>query len=1360
MPRPNYCFAFFLQIFLFFLSGGCLQIFAQSGKESIPSNLYQPILFQTPGLEIFFIEESADRLVWLGANQGIYVFDGTFFRKIPHAKNGEFSPVDAGQINDLLLDEEKGLLWVATQAGASALNLKTETFSDYIFYRKENRGDTDGECTAIFKDRQGTLWFGAVGLGLVRYDTAFRFFPKQINSPGDFPPIFQIAQDMSADSILWLASQPTGLSCFNTTAGTYFSPHRESPDGNQLNLILTAVYPVKDKIFLGSTWRNGCTIYDAREQRFREMKVNDLRFAGVDLKFGSFRARSATTIWGFSDGGMAVIDVEREALTDFFPYRYPAASENRNQCVRPDHIWMASIGGLLFYDFRRYTVENHRFPQVTSKPGILTSILEQENGGRLWAAFLFSDFIYDYDRRSRTFNAIPRHPKNRHAAPANLLRLHDGRVLASGDGGIFELKDGKLIALDWLNEPVFSKNEEFGRLSQSSDGNLWINTRFGGFYKIDPKTGQYRDCLAGKKIRSSPAYFMDSRENFWLSGMGFSFYNPRTDSLLHFPYQPGERLTAHYPRGYEEDGEGNIWLSDIRVGGLMKVDPRHLEKGIVERFDARTGSRNNLMRSLKKDRRGRIWAVTEGGLQVFDPKTGSFQLFGEAAGFQLWSEQNPLISNFIPSYLTLLSSGEMLVGYKDGFAIFHPDSLADNRELPKPYLLSVTANEQPMTAGISFGKDSPLRLRHRQNVLEFSFSSIAFFEPKKIRYSYRLLGFDKNWTETERRFLRYTHLPPGHYTFQLRALNSDGYHAQKPLEWHFRVLPPWWATWWAYAAYLLLAAAAVRAFYYYKKRRWQMKAQLDMEHREAERLKELDSVKTRLYTNITHEFRTPLTVILGMVKQIKDNPKNWYSEGLQMIERNGKNLLRLVNQMLDLSKLEAGAMPVHLEQSDIVAFLKYILESFHSLAEEKNISLEFRSEYGEIVLHYDPDKLQEIVSNLLSNAIKFTTEGGRVSLKAGFRSPEGFGNLLLTVTDTGVGIPPEKLPYIFDRFYQADDEATRHAEGTGIGLALTKELVKLLGGKISVTSEPGKGTAFELTLPVAGPVHVSRSKSEMTDELGLKEATLTSNENAPNENAIVHPQLFRSNPILLIVEDNPDVVRYLQSFLSETYQIEVAQNGRLGIEKAIETIPDIIISDVMMPETDGFELCQTLKKDERTSHIPIILLTAKADATSRLEGLERGADAYLAKPFDKEEMLVRLRKMVELRRHLQERYRNVASLPAASETRETQLEDAFMKKTRDILESHLGDEDFGIPDLCKILGMSRAQLYRKFQALTDQPIMHYFRSLRLHKGKELLLTTNLRVSEVAFEVGFKDAAHFTRAFSEEFGASPMEMRKQ
>lgn len=513
---------------------------------------------------------------------------------------------------------------------------------------------------------------------------------------------------------------------------------------------------------------------------------------------------------------------------------------------------------------------------------------------------------------------------------------------------------------------------------------------------------------------------------------------------------------------------------------------------------------------------------------------------------------------------------------------------------------------------------------------------------------------------------------------------------------------------------------------------------------EAERLRELDHVKTRLYANITHEFRTPITVILGMAEQVRDNPQDWFREGLRMITRNGKNLLNLVNQMLDLAKLEAGSLKANMVQGDVINYLQYLTESFHSFAETKGVNLHFSSSEEVFYMDYDPEKLLQIVSNLLSNAIKFTPEGGSVDVSAMALD----NSLQVKVKDTGVGIPADKLPHIFDRFYQVEDDEQRHAGGTGIGLTLTRELVKLLNGKIDVESKPGVGTEFTVLLPIT-------REAELTSE---PQAVFPAVEPDISGDFATAATATKNLPLLLIVEDNADVVLYLKSLLANDYQLEVAANGEEGWDKALKLVPDIIISDVMMPVMDGFELCDKLKKDMRTSHIPIIMLTAKADISSKIEGLERGADAYLSKPFNKEELRVRLEKLVELRKQLQARYGSLEPLVPSEDIR-VQMEDAFMVKLHGLLETHFSEENFGVPDLCRELLMSRAQLYRKVAALTGQPAAAYIRSFRLQKAKTLLQTTTLTVSEVAFEVGFKDLGHFSRTFRKAFGQSPSDFRR-
>ncbi|NUO02632.1 MAG: helix-turn-helix domain-containing protein [Saprospiraceae bacterium] len=517
------------------------------------------------------------------------------------------------------------------------------------------------------------------------------------------------------------------------------------------------------------------------------------------------------------------------------------------------------------------------------------------------------------------------------------------------------------------------------------------------------------------------------------------------------------------------------------------------------------------------------------------------------------------------------------------------------------------------------------------------------------------------------------------------------------------------------------------------------------EKEETKRLQELDDVKTKLYANITHEFRTPLTLILGMADQMEAAPKTWLKEGAASIRRNSNHLLHLVNQMLDLSKLESGALSVHLIQSDIVFYLKYLLESFRSGAAGKKLTLQFLSNKDHFLMDYDAEKLLHIVSNLLMNALKFTPEGGKITLSV--TANEANKKLDIRVKDTGVGISAEALPYIFDRFFSDGGDAT---PGTGLGLTLTRELVKLLGGSLDVQSEQGKGAEFRVQLPVWN--NAPLEETQLFDLVPNLE-TLPGDALPPP----MHHKRLANLPLLLIVEDHQEVIHYLMSLLGKAYHIEFALNGASGLEKALTIIPDIIICDVMMPVMDGFALLENLKKDQRTSHIPVVMLTAKADVASRLSGLERGADAFIAKPFHQTELLVELKKLIGLRKVLQARYSSTEPPPPSTD-KAVQQEDAFMQKVREVLEANVSDEDFGIPQLCKALAMSRAQLYRKFDALTDLPVHQYMRNLRLRKAKTLLETTDLNVTEVALEVGFKNLSHFSRSFSEEFGVSPSSMK--
>jgi signal transduction histidine kinase/DNA-binding NarL/FixJ family response regulator len=534
---------------------------------------------------------------------------------------------------------------------------------------------------------------------------------------------------------------------------------------------------------------------------------------------------------------------------------------------------------------------------------------------------------------------------------------------------------------------------------------------------------------------------------------------------------------------------------------------------------------------------------------------------------------------------------------------------------------------------------------------------------------------------------------------------------------------------------------------------------------EADRLQELNDFKSRFFTNITHEFRTPLTVILGMAEQLQRSSYGvTSSHPTTLIKRNGESLLRLINQLLDLAKLESNTLKINYIQGDVLTYLKYIAESLHSFANAQNIMLRVESDQPNIVMDYDPERFLQIIHNLLSNAIKFTPSGGKVIMRADVQGHW----LLVSVTDSGAGIPADEVPHLFERFFQAKNQEHAKASGTGIGLSLTYELVKAKGGSISVESEVGVGSTFLVKLPVT-------NKAALSDGMALEPKLGGSFKLPPN---MTPPDLTSKDaPHILLIEDNPDVVEYLTACLENSgghqgspYRLDFAYNGKAGTETALDSVPDLIISDVMMPIKDGFEVLETLKNDERTSHIPIILLTAKADVESRLSGLRRGADAYLSKPFNQEELRVTVDNLLELRRKLQARYSKLeigkmeigkdSNFPISQFPISTppDPEDAFLQKFRSVVEANLSDTDFEMPQMERALAMSRSQIYRKVKALTGKSPSLFIRSIRMHHGRHLLLTTDLTVSEIAYKVGYSALNNFSDAFLEEFGERPMKAR--
>jgi signal transduction histidine kinase/DNA-binding response OmpR family regulator/predicted GH43/DUF377 family glycosyl hydrolase len=586
-----------------------------------------------------------------------------------------------------------------------------------------------------------------------------------------------------------------------------------------------------------------------------------------------------------------------------------------------------------------------------------------------------------------------------------------------------------------------------------------------------------------------------------------------------------------------------------------------------------------------------------------------------------------------------------------------------------------------------------------------------------------------------------------------------------------RIVPPWWKTQWALGVFALLLALTLFAVYRFQLSRIRLKSELKMKSFEAEKLRELDETKSRFFANISHEFRTPLTLIEGPLKQLKSDGSVQNAQvQYDMMLRNTERLERLVNQLLDLSRIDAGQLKLHAQCVDICQIIRGIAAAFESLAAHKGINYTVRVSRDRAMGWIDQDAVEKIVGNLLSNAFKFTPTGGTVEVRVDLtphsspspKSGEGGkgGEVIrVVVTDSGIGIPTDQVDKVFDRFYQVDSSRTREHTGSGIGLSLTKELVELHHGEITVQSEVGCGSVFSVVLPLGKeqwkPDEILESKQK---EPLTASGQLPSEDNPPISTASALDEAGNHRPLLLIVEDNTDMRVYIRGHLGAEYRVLEAANGTIGLEEAIESVPDLVISDVMMPKMDGYELCRALKNDERTSHIPIILLTAKAATENKLEGLETGADDYLLKPFEPKELQVRIKNLIDIRRRLRERFK--VSVPLKpGEIAVTSMDDAFLKKVMAAVEQHMGQEQFHTDELAREVGLSRVQLHRKLTALTSQSPGEFVRYLRLHRAMDLLTKDAATVSEIAYRVGFSDPSSFAKAFHKQFGKAPSEVSK-
>jgi signal transduction histidine kinase/DNA-binding response OmpR family regulator len=842
-------------------------------------------------------------------------------------------------------------------------------------------------------------------------------------------------------------------------------------------------------------------------------------------------------------------------------------------------------------------------------------------------------------------------------------------------------------------------------------------------------------------------------------GGGLMKYNRDTDDFSFYKNDPKDHnsLSSNSIASICEDKNGILWIG-TNGSGLNRFDKKNNQ---IKRYREKDGLPNEIINGILSDDSGNLWMSTGKGISKFNIKSESFYNFDKYDGLQ---------DNEFNAWAYFKdSSGRMYFGGINGFNSFHPDELSKNPNIPQIVITNLRILHKPVAIGYdafldrkvlekSITETKVLELAYDENILSFEIAALDFHRPQKNKYAYILEGFDKQWIYADafHRELTYTNLEPGKYILRVKGSNNDGVWNEAGVSLEINIHAPWWARWWAYLLYGFVITFIFGASTRFYLNREKLRNQLNLEHEHAIKLEEVDKMKSNFYANISHEFRTPLMLILGPLEKLATKLSDEEStKQVVRIRVNAKRLLNLINQLLDLARLEAKKLKLKASRGNIAQFVERLIKEFYSITEQRDISLKILMDKENITAYFDKEKLEKIITNVMSNAVKFTPNGGKITVRLA-ETPHR--NVEIIVRDSGIGIPAVELNKIFDRFYQVDGSHTREHEGTGIGLALVKEFVELHRGQISIDSIEGHWTEVKLCFPL-GKEHLKDEEIVETDEFieegidDIEEFTRDELEAEECENNLV------DKTIVLVVEDNHDLREYIKDDLKGIYHVEEAANGEQGLRKAEKLIPDLIVSDIMMPIMDGYELTRKLRGDEKTSHIPIILLTAKSDRESKLEGLGLGVDDYLTKPFDTQELLARIKNLIETRRLLQEKFGSGSVvLHKPEKAKLSFLDQQFLDRVMMVIDQHISEEEFSIEEFGKDVGMSRSQMHRKLKALTGKSTSLYLRTVRLAKAKQMIEQKRANISEISYQVGFSSPAYFSRCFKEEFGHSPSDVK--
>lgn len=1273
------------------------------------------------------VTQDQDGYLWIATQEGLNRYDGFEFV----VYNKKF--LDITEEKRLLLGkvfaDSKNRIWIIPETSTpELLNREKDEFEAI-------EGITAANC--IFEDSQSTIFFGTLSGQLYAWNEQLKKAELVWTDPAkEFAAISQYDQKHL------LITFKNGIALFNT-------------ENLQVNSLLetgidvgfsTAKVDHEGLIWIG-TLNSGVWTYDVKEKSGKphSKEIKGKQPTG-NMVLDIF-IDSQNRIWAATYGaGIALIDKTNADITNYqFSKQNPRSLHyNDILCIFEDYtgtLWFGSDGaGLSFYDayLEKFNFFHNQQVPENIHIDVIRAIYVDEFD-QVWLG-TSGKGLTKYDPKNNTWKTFTHNSNDPNSISSNRVMSLEG----DRNGNLWIGYQDEGLSLMNISTGKFTHYHEqssvrlpgstIWKIIRDSQNRFWLGTRNSGLIQFDPKQGvmahfvhepdQPQNCLPDNNVRT---ILESGKDELWIGteNQGIAKLNLSTGKFQQIRHQPDnpKSLSSNNIKSLHL-AQGNILWVGTNGAGLNRLDLNSME---VEIINTASGLSNDVVYGILPDNAGNLWLSSNKGITKVETnknKDGSFSITN-------YSNYDGLATEFNTGAYYKTDKGTLYFGSLEGFYWFNSEDIALNDIQPKTVISDFFVFNRKV-------KISPdLTLKHDENTITINMASLVFSSPSKNEFQYRLDKHDENWINSgSNHQARYTNLSPGDYTFYAKSSNYDGIWSVEPVGISFTILPPWYLTWWAYLIYAFILAMALIWVYQYLKWRWQMQFNLKMKDDEAQRLKEIDEFKTNLFTNISHEFRTPLTLIAGPVERLISQSENPIVKSqLNLVKQNSQRLLNLVDQLLEVTKIKSGKHQLRVQKGNLGLLIQSIVSNFFYLAAEKDMriipTVPLMTE-----VWFDSDKIEKILSNLLQNAIKYGKSGTDIEVSSSLKG----NHLHLKVTNTSVQkYSPEEITHLFDKFYKPDLKS----EGFGIGLPLIKDLVELNHGKIKLNvDESTKLFAVSIRLPID---KFSFRPEEVIEE-EEKELQLTSLKSAPkNENA----------PLVLVIEDNEEVRNFISNELLPYYQVLEAADGKEGLYQAFKKIPDLIISDVMMPDIDGINLCETLKKDEKTSHIPIILLTAKSEEADKIKGLEVGADDYVLKPFSTKQLLIRIEKLIELRKNLRIRYSGKTQI-SPNEIAVTSTDEKFLEKIQKIVDEDLADSNFTVEEFCKKLGMSRMQLHRKLTALTGLSTTAFIRDQRLRLAIQRLEKSGESISEIAYAVGFSSPSYFIKCFKETYQMTPNE----